>query len=61
MGKLQFENLEYLPVQGSNAWVSGRWTLYRVADTLAGNYSLLWTKSGEDWLILRDHSDRDCN
>ncbi len=56
MGLLHFDIDERLPIGALNAWVTGRWTLHRSADTLAGGFTLLWAKEGSDWRIVRDHS-----
>lgn len=56
MGKLQFENLEMEQLAPLSAFVIGKWTLYRSADTLSGHYSLIWKKMGAKWVIVADHS-----
>ncbi|MBL7963323.1 MAG: nuclear transport factor 2 family protein [Flavobacteriales bacterium] len=56
MGRLSFGVTELLPVDAHHAWLTGTWRLERTADTLAGGFTLLWTKGGEGWRIARDHS-----
>jgi ketosteroid isomerase-like protein len=56
MGKLEFSNLEHESINKKNAIVIGKWTLYRVADTLGGYYTLHWKKIGEQWVIVSDHT-----
>ncbi len=56
MGRLQFENLQMEQLGASSAFVLGKWTLYRSADTLSGHYSLIWKKLEAEWVIVADHS-----
>ncbi|MFT4779998.1 MAG: ketosteroid isomerase-like protein [Flavobacteriales bacterium] len=56
MGRLQFENLQMEQLAASSAFVLGKWTLYRNADTLSGHYSLIWKKLEAEWVIVADHS-----
>jgi ketosteroid isomerase-like protein len=56
MGRLQFTNLEMQVLNAQNAYVIGKWELFRQSDTLSGHYSLLWKKIGESWFIVADHS-----
>jgi hypothetical protein len=56
MGKLKFENRLMEVQSDTSAFVVGRWTLYRTADTLSGHYSLLWKKKADQWVIVADHS-----
>ncbi|MBK9760292.1 MAG: nuclear transport factor 2 family protein [Flavobacteriales bacterium] len=56
MGDLFFDGLEVVPAGAEHAWVTGRWQLFRVADTLGGGFSLLWERDAEGWRILRDHT-----
>jgi hypothetical protein len=56
MGKLEFSNLEHESINRKNAIVIGKWTLYRVADTLGGYYTLHWKKIGAQWFIVSDHT-----
>lgn len=56
MGRLNFENLEIQQIGDHSAFVVGRWTLYRTADTLSGHYSLIWQYLDSRWVITADHS-----
>ena len=56
MGKLHFTNLEMNILSPQNAYVIGKWELFRQTDTLSGHYSLLWKKMGQSWFIVADHS-----
>jgi ketosteroid isomerase-like protein len=56
MGKLEFSNKVHESIDDKNALVIGQWTLFRVADTLGGYYTLHWKKIGEQWLIVSDHT-----
>ncbi len=56
MGRLKFENIEMQSLGDRSAFVVGRWTLYRTADTLSGHYSLVWQYLNDRWVITADHS-----
>jgi hypothetical protein len=56
MGRLEFENISMEILDEQYAWVLGKWTLYRVADTLSGHYTLNWRKMKNQWFIVSDHS-----
>lgn len=56
MGMLLFTNKKFELLNDSNAYVIGKWELFRTADTLSGHYSLLWKKISNDWVIVADHS-----
>lgn len=56
MGDLAFDDLEVIGAGDRNAWVTGRWRLFRAADTLGGGFSLLWQRGPEGWRIVRDQS-----
>jgi ketosteroid isomerase-like protein len=56
MGRLAFGIIEVVPVGEAGAWLTGTWQLARRKDTLAGGYSLLWTRERVGWRIVRDHS-----
>jgi hypothetical protein len=56
MGRLQFENISMEMIDEQNAWVLGKWTLYRIADTLSGHYTLNWRQINTQWFIVSDHS-----
>jgi ketosteroid isomerase-like protein len=56
MGRLQFDILSTDILSDSSAFVIGKWTLLRSADTLSGHYTLLWKKYDDRWVIVADHS-----
>lgn len=56
MGRLEFDNISMEMIDEQNAWVLGKWTLYRIADTLSGHYTLNWRKMSNQWFIVSDHS-----
>lgn len=56
MGKLEFENLEFIDLGTEHSFMIGRWHLYRTADTLEGSYSLLWKWIETQPVIIADHS-----
>ena len=58
MGKLAFQNLEVRPLGGEAALVLGEWQLDREADTLAGNFTLVFRRLGGRWVIVHDHTSR---
>lgn len=56
MGRLLFTNIAVEPLNETNAYVIGKWELFRITDTLSGHYSLLWKKMEGKWVIVADHS-----
>lgn len=56
MGRLQFTNLHRDAIDQNNAYIIGKWELFRTADTLSGHYSLLWKRINNQWVIVADHS-----
>lgn len=56
MGQLKFTNLHIDVMDSTNAFVIGKFELFRAVDTLSGHYSLLWKKIHGHWLIVADHS-----
>lgn len=56
MGRLRFTNLSLDVLSDIQAYVIGKWELFRSADTLSGHYSLLWKKISGKWVIVADHS-----
>ncbi len=56
MGTLKFTNIATDVLNDSNAYVIGKWELFRIADTLSGHYTLLWKKLNGHWVIVADHS-----
>jgi ketosteroid isomerase-like protein len=56
MGKLKFTNLMIDVLDSTNAFVIGKFEVFRESDTLAGHYTLLWKKMKGNWFIVADHS-----
>ncbi len=56
MGDLHFGDLEVLGAGPDHAWCTGTWSLRRETDTLAGGFSLFWSRERAGWRILRDHT-----
>ena len=56
MGTLRFDDLRIEVLNGKNAYVDGRWNLFRSADTLSGHFTLLWKRINGRWVIVSDHS-----
>ena len=56
MGTLRFEDLRIEVLNGKNAYVDGRWNLFRTSDTLNGHFTLLWKRINGRWVIVSDHS-----
>ncbi len=55
-GKLTFGNLEFHPLDHAVMLVLGTWHLERGAESVGGNFSLVWKKFGDEWLIVHDHT-----
>jgi beta-aspartyl-peptidase (threonine type) len=58
MGKVRFEELEIYPLGDEAALVLGRWNLQREQDPIGGNFSLVFRKFGDRWLIIHDHTSQ---
>ena len=56
MGRLAFENKKHEVMSDSSVYTIGKWTLYRLTDTLGGHYTLLWKKIRGEWKIVADHT-----
>ena len=56
MGTLRFEELRIEVLSSKNAYVDGRWNLFRTSDTLSGHFTLLWKRINGRWVIVSDHS-----
>lgn len=56
MGVLKFEQLRIEVLSNEEAYVDGRWNLFRSSDTLSGHFTLLWKRIHGQWLIVSDHS-----
>ena len=55
MGKLEFEVLQ-LEVNGSSAFMLGKWSLIRESDNPNGYFDLYWKKINGNWVITIDHT-----
>jgi ketosteroid isomerase-like protein len=55
MGKLKFGVLK-LELNGSTAFMLGKWSLIRANDNPNGYFTLYWKKIDGNWLITIDHS-----
>lgn len=57
MGKLRFQNLQWISLGDEAGWLMGKWALKKEAQEDAeGMYTLLWRKIEGAWLIVADHS-----
>ncbi len=55
MGKLEFEIIK-LEVNGSSAFMLGKWSLIRANDNPNGYFDLYWKKINGQWVITIDHT-----
>ena len=58
MGKLSFRNLEVTPLGVEAALVLGEWQLSREFQDLGGNFTLVFRRLGDKWVIVHDHTSR---
>ena len=58
MGKLSFDQIEVVELGDSAALVLGRWRLARDPDALHGNFSLVFRRMNNRWVIIHDHTSR---
>ncbi len=56
MGKLFFEILKVKKLSAEYYWVLGKWFLKRSVGDVGGNYTLLFKKINNKWMIVADHS-----
>jgi ketosteroid isomerase-like protein len=56
MGKLKFTHISFEPLNNTQMFVVGKWSLEREKDTLRGYYSILWRKFDGQWKVIFDHS-----
>ena len=56
MGKLSFLNLDVTPLGVESALVLGEWQLSRVSLDLGGNFTLVFRRLGDKWVIVHDHT-----
>jgi ketosteroid isomerase-like protein len=55
MGKLEFEVIK-LEVNGTSAFMLGKWSLIRKSDNPNGYFDLYWKKINGNWVITIDHT-----
>ncbi|MFB0924778.1 MAG: DUF4440 domain-containing protein [Vicingaceae bacterium] len=55
MGKLEFDVIK-LEVNGSSAFMLGKWSLIRENDNPNGYFDLYWKKLDGKWVITIDHT-----
>jgi beta-aspartyl-peptidase (threonine type) len=58
MGKLAFDNLEVTPLGTQAALVLGDWQLARASGQLGGNFTLIFRRVDDRWVIIHDHTSR---
>lgn len=58
MGQLTFSDLEVTSLGNSAAMMLGRWKLKR-AEPVGGNFTLVWKKIDDTWVIVHDHTSSD--
>lgn len=56
MGRLTFDNLSCRPLGAEAALVRGDWHLTRAVGDIGGNFSLVFQRIDERWLIVHDHT-----
>jgi len=55
MGKLEFEIIK-LEINGTTAFMLGKWSLIRENDNPNGYFDLYWKKLNGNWVITIDHT-----
>jgi L-asparaginase / beta-aspartyl-peptidase len=58
MGKLTFSEMETEELGADVVLMLGRWHL-ELPEPKSGNYSLIWRKIEDQWVIIHDHSSSD--
>jgi uncharacterized protein (TIGR02246 family) len=58
MGRLTLSGLEIIPLDGSAALVLGQFHVQRDSEPGSGNFSLVFRKFNDRWLIVHDHTSR---
>ncbi len=58
MGRLSLSRLEITPLGNSAALVLGQWSLDRESEPISGNFSLVFRKFNDRWLIVHDHTSQ---
>jgi hypothetical protein len=56
MGKLKFELLQVKRLSSKHFFVVGKWHLTRGIGDVGGIFSLLFSKVGNRWVIIADHT-----
>jgi ketosteroid isomerase-like protein len=58
MGRLSLSHLEITPLGNSAALVLGQWSLERESEPISGNFSLVFRKLNDRWVIVHDHTSQ---
>ena len=58
LGTLTFDNLDFQRLADRVMLVLGTWYLERGDDSIGGNFSLIWQKIDDQWLIVHDHTSK---
>jgi ketosteroid isomerase-like protein len=58
MGQLKFSQLEITSLGDSAALVLGRWQLMREQSPVEGNFTLVFRRIDNNWVIIHDHTSR---
>jgi len=58
MGQLKFSQLETTSLGDSAALVLGRWQLMREQSPVEGNFTLVFRRIDNKWVIIHDHTSR---
>jgi ketosteroid isomerase-like protein len=58
MGRLSLSHLEITPLGNSAALVLGQWSLERESEPISGNFSLVFRKFNDRWMIVHDHTSQ---
>ena len=60
MGKLEFSDLDPLPLDNEHAVMRGRWHLhFEKQEEVGGLFTLVFVHTSEGWLIVHDHTSVD--
>lgn len=58
MGTLTFQNLEVTLLGPDAAFVLGDWQIRRESENLRGNFTLVFRRLSDKWVIVHDHTSR---
>ena len=58
MGTLTFQNLEVTSLGPDAAFVLGDWQIGRESEELRGNFTLVFRRLSDKWVIVHDHTSR---